>query len=104
MEAWMHFDRVLSDLFQQPGAYPYPFGSAPWADSTRCQTRSYAACPADAYQRRVSRDSQWRGEAIGDGQEVGVALPPAALTPSYRQTRDQPPSPPCLAHCGWCRR
>jgi hypothetical protein len=28
MEAWMHFDAMLYDVFQQPGAYPYPFGSA----------------------------------------------------------------------------
>lgn len=27
MEAWMHFDAMLYDVFQQPGAYPYPFGS-----------------------------------------------------------------------------
>ena len=23
----MHYDRMLPDVFQQPGAYPYPFGS-----------------------------------------------------------------------------
>jgi hypothetical protein len=27
MEAWMHFDAMLYDVFQQLGAYPYPFGS-----------------------------------------------------------------------------
>jgi hypothetical protein len=27
MEAWMHFDRMLSEVFQQMGAYNYPFGS-----------------------------------------------------------------------------
>ena len=27
MDAWMHFDAMLYDVFQQPGAYPYPFGS-----------------------------------------------------------------------------
>ena len=27
MEAWMHYDRMLPDVFQQMGAYPYPFGS-----------------------------------------------------------------------------
>jgi hypothetical protein len=27
MEDWMCYDRVLADIFQQPGAYPYPFGS-----------------------------------------------------------------------------
>ena len=28
MEAWMHYDRMLPDVFQQLGAYPFPFGSA----------------------------------------------------------------------------
>lgn len=28
MEAWMAYDRMLPEVFQQPGAYPYPFGSA----------------------------------------------------------------------------
>jgi hypothetical protein len=28
MEDWMSFDRMLYDVFQKPGAYPYPFGSA----------------------------------------------------------------------------
>ena len=28
MEAWMHFEAMLTDVFQQPLAYPYPFGSA----------------------------------------------------------------------------
>ena len=28
MEDWMHFEAMLTDVFQQPGAYPYPFGSA----------------------------------------------------------------------------
>ena len=27
MEAWMHYDRMLPEVFQQPGAYPFPFGS-----------------------------------------------------------------------------
>jgi hypothetical protein len=27
MEDWMHHDRILSDIFQQPCAYPFPFGS-----------------------------------------------------------------------------
>ena len=27
MEDWMHFDAMLYAVFQQPGAYPYPFGS-----------------------------------------------------------------------------
>ena len=27
MEAWMHFDRLLPEVFQKPGAYPFPFGS-----------------------------------------------------------------------------
>jgi hypothetical protein len=27
MEAWMHFDAMLYDVFQQPGASPSPFGS-----------------------------------------------------------------------------
>jgi hypothetical protein len=27
MEAWMEFEAMLTDVFQQPGAYPYPFGS-----------------------------------------------------------------------------
>jgi len=27
MEAWMHYDQMLYDVLQQPGAYPYPFGS-----------------------------------------------------------------------------
>ena len=29
MEDWMHYDRMLPEVFQQPGAYPYPFGSKP---------------------------------------------------------------------------
>jgi hypothetical protein len=29
MEDWMCFETMLRDVFQQPGAYPYPFGSAP---------------------------------------------------------------------------
>ena len=28
MEDWMHYDRILPEVFQQPGAYPFPFGSA----------------------------------------------------------------------------
>jgi hypothetical protein len=28
MDDWMHFDRMLPEVFQQPGAYPFPFGSA----------------------------------------------------------------------------
>jgi hypothetical protein len=28
MEAWMHCDAMLAAVFQQPGAYPSPFGSA----------------------------------------------------------------------------
>ena len=28
MDDWMHYDRMLPEVFQQPGAYPYPFGSA----------------------------------------------------------------------------
>ena len=28
MEAWMRYERVLRDVFQQPGAYGFPFGSA----------------------------------------------------------------------------
>ena len=28
MEEWVHYDRMLYDVFQQPGAYPYPFGSS----------------------------------------------------------------------------
>jgi hypothetical protein len=28
MEAWMEYEAMLKDVFQQPGAYPYPFGSA----------------------------------------------------------------------------
>jgi hypothetical protein len=28
MESWMQYDEMLHDVFQQPGAYPYPFGSA----------------------------------------------------------------------------
>jgi hypothetical protein len=27
VEAWMHYDRMLPEVFKQPGAYPYPFGS-----------------------------------------------------------------------------
>jgi hypothetical protein len=27
MEDWMHYERVRRDLFQQPGAYAFPFGS-----------------------------------------------------------------------------
>jgi hypothetical protein len=27
MEDWMVYDRMLSEVFQQPGAYPFPFGS-----------------------------------------------------------------------------
>ena len=27
MEDWMAYERVLPDLFQQAGAYPFPFGS-----------------------------------------------------------------------------
>ena len=27
MEAWMHLDAIMREVFQQPGAYPYPFGS-----------------------------------------------------------------------------
>jgi hypothetical protein len=30
---------------------------------------------APAHRRRVSRDSQWRGGAIGDGQDVGCPTP-----------------------------
>jgi hypothetical protein len=29
MEDWMGYEAMLVDVFQQPGAYPYPFGSAP---------------------------------------------------------------------------
>lgn len=28
MEAWMQYDQMLVDVFQQRGAYPFPFGSA----------------------------------------------------------------------------
>jgi hypothetical protein len=28
MEDWMHFDRMLHDVFQQPLPYAFPFGSA----------------------------------------------------------------------------
>lgn len=28
MEAWMQYEAMLRDVFQQPGAYPYPFGSS----------------------------------------------------------------------------
>jgi len=28
MEDWMIYEKMLHDVFQQPGAYPYPFGSA----------------------------------------------------------------------------
>ena len=27
MDDWMRYERVLPELFQQPGTYPYPFGS-----------------------------------------------------------------------------
>jgi hypothetical protein len=27
MEEWMKYDNMLTEVFQQPGAYPYPFGS-----------------------------------------------------------------------------
>jgi hypothetical protein len=28
MEDWMHYDRMLPEVFQQLCAYPFPFGSA----------------------------------------------------------------------------
>lgn len=28
MEDWMHYDRMLPEVFQQRGAYPFPFGSS----------------------------------------------------------------------------
>jgi hypothetical protein len=28
MEAWMQYDNMLYEVFQQLGAYPYPFGSS----------------------------------------------------------------------------
>jgi hypothetical protein len=28
MEAWMQYDAMRHAVFRQPGAYPYPFGSA----------------------------------------------------------------------------
>ena len=27
MEAWMHYERMFPEVFAQPGAYPFPFGS-----------------------------------------------------------------------------
>ena len=27
MDAWMHYDWMLPNVFWKPGAYPYPFGS-----------------------------------------------------------------------------
>ena len=97
MEDWMHYERVRRDLFQQPGAYAFPFGStrlgwlyeasdaelrrlslpraAPGGRQGGVRTTQAPACPADAHQRRGSRGRQWRGGAIGYGQEVSRPTP-----------------------------
>ena len=68
MEAWMHYDRMLPEVFQQLGAYPFPFGSA---------TLQWLSDASDAQLRRLSyprlRDQavsvdmvfeQWKGRYL----------------------------------------
>jgi hypothetical protein len=116
---WPHEFRHWGVGQQYPGVYL--IGMSRTAGSMVCRpatgrrpptrSRCYGAFLARPRRRRM-QSGHWdegrppaRGEAESSetGRKEG-APPPAALTARARRTRHQPPSAPCLAHSGCCRR
>ena len=81
MEAWMDFEAMLSEVFQQPGAYPFPFGSANlgWLTEASDATLRRLSLPR-LRDQAVSVDmvfAEWKGRylALWEAQEAQGLTP-----------------------------
>ena len=45
MDAWMHFEAMLHDVFQRRAAYPYPFGSSSLSDLSQMSDAALRRLP-----------------------------------------------------------